>query len=452
MTFSNPIIAAGVGGLADLFSDRAVTPVEVCEAYLSRIRGLDGAIGSYVAVDEAGARTAAHASAERWAKGAPLSRIDGVPVAVKANIAVEGLSWDAGIDAYRDQLAEEDAVVVARLRQAGAVILGLVNMHEGAFGGVTDNAWFGRTQNPHRHGYTSGGSSGGSGAAVAAGLCAAALGTDTAGSVRIPSSYCGTYGHKPTQGLIPTDGVIALSWTLDHVGVLARSADDCAKLLAASCGAEAELASEIAEPMSADDLRGASVAVLAWDGQVEVEPAVAAAFQRTVIAAQAAGLEVEPLRLDVDYQEIFQLVGLVCAAESLVEHDELLASAPERFSPMLQERLDLGRNAGAADLARAYRRLAIIADQIREAMTPYSALLLPTTPQAAFPFEIGEPLSIPFFTTLADITGLPATAFPVGDAEGLPLSVQAMAWDDETSLGLARLLGRAFEAPEALRG
>ena len=452
MTFSNPIIAAGVGGLADLFSDRAVTPVEVCEAYLSRIRGLDGAIGAYVAVDEDGARNAAHASAERWAAGAPLSRIDGVPIAVKANIAVEGMSWDAGIEAYRGRLPEADATVIDRLREAGAVILGLVNMHEGAFGGVTDNAWFGRTQNPHRHGYTSGGSSGGSGAAVAAGLCAAALGTDTLGSVRIPSSYCGTYGHKPTQGLISTEGVVVLSWTLDHVGVLARSAEDCAKVLAAACGAEAELASEIAEPASADDLHGVSIAALAWDGQVEVEPAIAAAFQRTVIAAQAAGLEVEPLRLDIDYQEIFLLAHLVSAAESLVEHADHLASAPEKFSPMLQGRLDIGRSASAADLARAYRRLSIIADQVREAITPYSALLLPTTPQTAFPFEIGEPMSIPFFTQLADITGLPATAFPVGAADGLPLSVQAMAWDDETSLGLARLLGHPFEAPEALRG
>ena len=239
MSFTNPIIEAGLSGLTDLFADRAVTPVEVFQSYQSRIDGLDGALGCYVAQDKAAAEQAAHESAERWAKGTALSMIDGAPIAVKANIAVAGLPWHAGIGAFRDRIAEEDAPVVAQLRAAGAVILGLVNMHEGAFGALTDNPWFGRTQNPWKHGYSAGGSSGGSAAAVSAGLCAAALGSDTLGSVRIPSSFTGIFGHKPTQGLISTGDVIPMSWTLDHVGTHGRSADDCARLLAAACGAEA---------------------------------------------------------------------------------------------------------------------------------------------------------------------------------------------------------------------
>jgi len=453
MSFTNPIINAGLGGLSDLFEERAITPVEACDAYLSRIRGLDGVLGAFVTVEEDGAREAAHASAERWAKGEPLSAIDGAPIAIKANIAVEGAPWTAGIDAYRDRLAPRDALVVSRLRDAGAVILGLTNMHEGAFGAVTDNAWFGRTQNPRRHGWTAGGSSGGSAAAVAAGLCAGALGTDTLGSVRIPSSYSGAFGHKPTQGLIPTDGVIALSWTLDHVGVHGRSANDCAKLLAAACGAEAELATEIAEPASLDSLKNGCVGRVIWDGQVEVEPAVAAAFDATAAALEAAGVQIESVRLEIDYDEMVRLAALVCAAESLVEHQEMLLATPRRFSPMLQERLNFGRRASAADLAGAYRTLAACAEQIRETMTPYTALLTPTTPQAAFPFEDEEPWSIPFFTALANITGLPATAFPSGVMEsGLPLSAQAIGWDDETTLGLARLLGHDLGAPAAFRG
>ena len=452
MSFTNPIIEAGLGGLSDLFEDRAVTPVEVCEAYLSRIRGLDGALGAFVAVDTDRALSAAHASAERWAKGAPLSAIDGAPIAVKANIAVEGLPWTAGIDAYRDRLAPRDATAVARLREAGAVILGLVNMHEGAFGAVTDNAWFGRTQNPRVPGHTPGGSSGGSAAAVAAGLCAGALGTDTLGSVRIPSSFCGSFGHKPTQGLIPTDGVVALSWTLDHIGVHGRSAADCAKLLAAACGAEAELATEIAEPADVATLQQGVIASLTWSGQVVVEPAITAAFDNAVAAARKAGLEVEPVRLDIDFDEMVRLAALVCAAESLVEHEDMLLATPHRFSPMLQERLEFGRRASAAALARAYRTLAACAEQVRETLTPYSGLLLPTTPQTAFVFEEEEPWSVPFFTAVANVTGLPATAFPTGLANGLPVSAQALAWDDETSLGLARLLGKPLDAPEAFRG
>jgi aspartyl-tRNA(Asn)/glutamyl-tRNA(Gln) amidotransferase subunit A len=452
MQFTNPIVAAGVGGLADLFAARAVTPVEACEVYLSRIGGLDGAVGAFVDVDAAGARAAAHDSARRWAAGEPLSAIDGVPVSVKANVAVKGLPWTAGIDAYRDRRAHADALAVARLRDAGAVILGTTNMHEGAFGALTDNAWFGRTQNPWLHGNTAGGSSGGSAAAVTAGLCAGSLGTDTLGSVRIPSSYCGCVGHKPTQGLIPTDGVTALSWTLDHVGVHARSVADAARLLAAACGAEAELVTEIAEPASVEQLRDGLVGLLIWDGQVEVEPSIAAAVERAAARAREAGIEVEPVRLEIDFDEMVRLAALVCAAESLVEHQDMLLATPRRFSPMLQERLEYGRRASAADLAGAYRTLAGCAEAIREALTPYTALISPTTPQTAFPFEEEESWTIPFFTGLANITGLPATAVPVGLGAGRPLSAQVIAWDDETSLGVAQLIGEDIGAPGAFRG
>lgn len=453
-SFANPIIDAGITGLGRLFADRAVTPVEACQAYLSRIDGLDGGLGCYVAVDGARALADAQASNERWAGGAALSVLDGAPIAVKANIAVEGLPWHAGIGAYRDRIAQADAACVKRLREQGAVILGLVNMHEGAFGAVTDNPWFGRTHNPWKHGYTAGGSSGGSAAAVAAGLCAGALGTDTLGSVRIPSSYCGVFGHKPTQGLISTEGVVALSWTLDHVGVHGRSVQDCACLLAAACGAEAELADVISHPADLETLRSAPVAALDWQGRFEVEPEVARAFERAIQTARAAGLTVEMLPLPAyDYEEVFRLGCLISAAESRVEHAEALKNNPAGFSPMLHERLAIGASENAASLARAYRRAAEIAEGVREAMAPYMAILMPTTPQVAFPFEGGEPTAIPYFTAMADILGLPATAFPTGAAEGgLPLSVQAMAWDDETSLGLAELLGRPLGAPPDYRG
>ena len=453
-SFANPIIDAGVTGLGRLFADRAVTPVEACQAYLSRIDGLDGALNAYVALDAERALTDAHASAERWKSGEARSLLDGAPIAVKANIAVEGLPWHAGIGAYRDRMATADAACVAKLREHGAVILGLVNMHEGAFGGTTDNHWFGKTHNPWRHGYTAGGSSGGSGAAVAAGLCAGALGTDTLGSVRIPASYCGVYGHKPTQGLISTEGVIALSWTLDHVGVLARSAQDCACLMASACGAEAELAQVIAQPANLETLRQSPIAAIDWGGRIEVEPEVARAFERAVQTARAAGLTVEMLALpDYDFDEVFHLGWLISAAESQVEHAEALKSDPGGFSPMLHERLALGASANAADLARGYRRAAAIAEGVREAMSPYAAILMPTTPQVAFPFERGEPAPIPYFTAMADILGLPAAAFPTGATpEGLPLSVQALAWDDETSLGLAELLGHPPGAPPDYRG
>ncbi len=451
-SFSNAIIAAGVTGLRNLYLDRAVTPVEACEAYLSRIHGLDGALGAYVHVDAGGARAAAHASAERWTRGEALGPLDGAPMAVKANIAVAGLPWHAGMGVHRDRIAEADAACVARLREGGAVILGLLAMHEGAFGAGSDNPWFGRTHNPWRHGSSAGGSSSGSAAATAAGLCAGALGTDTLGSVRIPSGFCGVYGHKPTQGLISTEGVVAMAWTLDHVGVHGRSVDDCARLLAGACGAEPDLAEEIARPADAAALREAPLAVLDLDGIAAVEPAVAEACAAALDRARDAGIAIERIALpDYDWAEALRLGALISGAESAIEHKAVLAGG-EGVSDALRARIAYGAAQSAAELAEAYRTLARMANAAKEALTPYAALLLPTTPAPATPFEDGQSGGVAVFTTLANVLGLPATAFPAGIAGDLPLSVQVLAWDDETSLGLAKLLGVDLGAPPAFRG
>jgi len=451
MSFANPIVQAGLSGLASLYSDRAVTPVEACEAYLSRIERLDATLGAFLAVDRDRARASAHDSAERWRRGAPLSPVDGAPVAVKANIAVEGLPWHAGIGAYRDRVADEDAACVARLREAGAVILGTLNMSEGAFGGSMANPWFAKTHNPWVRDHIPGSSSGGSAAAVAAGLCAGALGTDTLGSVRIPSSLCGVFGHKPTSGLTPMEGVVPLSWTLDTVGVHARSAGDCASLLGAASGAAAELVQEIVDPANLQALRETPVAALEWSG-VEVEPEVRAAFDATVAATRAAGIPVEPLRLEgFDFSDRSDLF-LLCAAEGTVVHAEALEKNPEGFSPSLRARLDIATTRSAADLARAYRVLADAAEAARLQLAPYSALLTPATPRATVSYAIDYPV-MTSFTALANVLGLPATAFPIGlDAQGRPQAVQALAWEDDVSLGLAALLGHDLGAPPAFQG
>jgi aspartyl-tRNA(Asn)/glutamyl-tRNA(Gln) amidotransferase subunit A len=451
MSFANPIIQAGVADLCALFADRAVTPVEACQAYLSRIDRLDGALGAYVAVDREGALAAAHESAERWRRGEALSVLDGQPIAVKANLAVRGLPWHAGIGAYRDRIAEEDADAVAQLRERGAVILGLVNMSEGAFGGPMDNPWFRKTHNPWAHDHIPGSSSGGSAAAVAAGLCAGALGSDTLGSVRMPSALCGVFGHKPTLGLIPTGGLVTLSWTLDHVGVHGRSAEDCARLLAGACGAEAELAEEIAKPAEPEALKAAPVAVLQWSG-VEVEPEVEGALDAAAAAAREAGLEVVPLRIEgYDFADRSRQF-LICAAEATVEHAAMLKAHPEGFSPAFRERLALGTERSAADLAQAYRELAQAAEAVREQLSPFTAVLSPATPILARPFEAENPVMTQF-TGLANVLGLPATAFPVGrDPRGLPQAVQAIGWEDDTTLGLAALFGRDLGGPPAFRG
>src|SRR5579871_269312 len=261
VTEQSALIAAG-----------ALDPLAQTERYLSRIAALDGALRCYVTLARESARAEAAAAQARASAGARRSALDGIAIALKDNIDAAG------------RVPAADAPAVRRLRDAGAVILGKLNMEEAALGGVTDNPHFGRTENPHRPGFTAGGSSGGSAAAVAGGLCAAALGTDTGGSVRIPAAYCGIVGLKPTRDLIPLEGVVLLSRRLDHVGLLTRSVGDAALLLAA-LGDPAPPAR--AQPPAAPP--APRLAVLTNFAREAVEPGVAAAFSAALRLLRQAG-------------------------------------------------------------------------------------------------------------------------------------------------------------------
>ncbi|AYV48328.1 amidase [Caulobacter flavus] len=440
--FSDPIVAAGVAGLPALYAS-GVSPVDVTEAYLARIERLDPAINAVVELDAAGARAEARASARRWAEGKARSPIDGAPIAVKANIGVEGLVHSAGIKAYARNVAPVDAACVARLRAAGAAILGTLNMHEAALGATNDNAFLGRCTNPHRAGFTPGGSSGGSAAAVAAGLCAAALGTDTMGSVRLPSSYCGVVGYKPALGAISTEGVTALSWTLDHVGVHARSAEDAA-LVARACGV-GEVAAAENRPL----------AVLDLDGLVTLEPAVAEGFARTLDDLTSAGWRLERLRIeDLDLGALRRAGLLISEVEGGIEHRRALALDPEGFTPELRSLLAWGARQTPARLAEAYRLLTETRRKILVTTAPYAGILTPTTPQQAFAFDGAIPASQADLTALGNVLGAPTYALPSGEANGLPLSLHLIGRAEGATQALAARLSQALPSatvPEAFR-
>ena len=255
------------------------------------------------------------------------SEEQGLCYGVKSNIAVKGLPWTAGIGAYRDRIADADAEVIGRIRRDGGTILGTVNMHEAALGATTDNEAFGRTMNPWRDGYTPGGSSGGSGAAVAAGLCDVALGSDTMGSVRIPAAYCGVQGHKPSTGIVPNEGVVALSHTLDHVGPLARTVE----MLWRSMHTLADWG-EVA-PLEPASLKGLRIGVWTGRGIVEMTSAVEAGFNAAVQAIADAGAE---LVQDVvppvyDYGKSRRAGLLISEVEAMDVHGATIAQDPESF-------------------------------------------------------------------------------------------------------------------------
>ncbi len=371
------------------------------------------------------ARAAWHASA---ARAAPLSPVDGLTIAVKANIAVAGLPWHGGIAAYRDHRASADAPVVARLRAAGAVILGIANMHEAGLGGSTENPAFGTCRNPHFPDLSPGGSSGGGAAAVAAGLCDAALGTDTLGSVRIPAAYCGLFGHKPAAGTLPSAGVMPLSSTLDTVGIQAGSAALCAAVL------------QVLAPFT--PAAPASCAVLDLTDAATIDPAIAAALAAAADRARALGLDVRPLRLPGLTLPAWRRAGLLIAeAEAAQYHRTRLATCPEGFSPHLRAMLAWGAAQPPAKIAAARRLIAEAATTLREAAATADILLLPTTPTAPFALGLTPPPDQADLTTPANLAGLAATAFPAGrDSEGRPLSLQALSATNGLSLTAAGLL------------
>ena len=375
----------------------------------------------------------------------------GLTIGVKSNVAVKGLPWTAGMGTRRDIIAERDAAVVAQLRAAGATIPGTLNMHEAALGATTDNAFYGRTHNPHRHGYTPGGSSGGSAAAVAAGLCDAALGTDTLGSIRIPAAYCGVYGLKPTYGALCDDGLVMCCADFDCIGPLARDLDVLERvwktlsLQGRGTGAQRQgegpshssnpsprsAAPSRPSPLQVEDLRIVTLKNLA---DITVEPAVRAAYDRFLGKLPAA----QEITLPDSVTDI-RLAGFIASGKALIA--DIGSDRTEKsdlISAELHAMLDYcDRTTPRPDVIARTR--ATILDAIGED----GILIMPTAPQAAFQHGTRAPANQADFTALASIAGLPALAIPYGQNEdGLPVSVQIVgpAHSETQLIALARTL------------
>lgn len=352
----------------------------------------------------------------------------GLTVGVKANIAVAGLPWTGGMGLYRDRIADTDADVVARFRAAGATVLGSLNMHEAALGGTTDNPFYGQTQNPHRLGFTPGGSSGGSAAAVAAGLCDITLGTDTLGSIRIPAAYCGVYGLKPTHGAVSQDGLICLEPSFDVIGPMAASL----ALVEAGWQALGGSAASGTHTLS-------RLVLLGGLGGVTVEPVVERAYARAIAALDHP---TQTLTL-ADAPGTLREAGLgACIAWLSTELGE--AAHSQGISPALAAILRLGDR-----LPLRPEVIARAKTQLIDVLGDDGILLLPTAPQTAFAHGQHPPANQADFTTLASVAGLPALSLPAGcNDDGMPVGIQIVgpAGSEGALFETARRLDAALNA------
>ncbi|MFD8801836.1 amidase [Streptomyces atroolivaceus] len=430
---------------------RELSPVELTESVLARIDAVEGRLGAYVTV-AAEAALAAAVRAEREISGSgPRGPLHGIPMALKDLIDAEGVPTTASSHVRAGHVAERDSRVAERLGAAGAVLLGKTHTHEFAYGLTTP-----QTNNAWDHNRVAGGSSGGSAVAVAAGGATFAMGTDTGGSIRVPAALNGVVGLKPTYGLVPRTGVTSLSWSLDHVGPLARTVQDVALVLSATAGHDPRDPASVSGPMldrfPGGDLRGLKVGVPRnhyFDRVTpEVEESVRDAIERL------AELGAELVDVEIPMARYIQAVqwGLM-VPEATAYHERSLRATPDLYAADVRILLEAGELTSAGDYLRAQRARTMMRDAWARMFDGIDVLAAPTVPMTAA--EAGQETvewadgtteavsdSYVRLCAPANITGVPALTLPVGhDRAGLPIGMQLMArpFQDATVLRVGRV-------------
>ena len=458
--YQAPIHYATIAEQAALLRSKTVSPVELTRAYLDRIDRLDRRLRAYIAVLSDSALREAEEAGREIASGQCRGPLHGIPIALKDIIHVGGVPTTAGSRVMAGFVPLEDSTIVRRLRGSGAVLLGKANLSEFAMGGTVDHP-YGTPRNPWDPSRTPGASSSGSGAAVAAGLCSAALGSDTGGSIRGPAFFCGIAGLRPTYGRVTRQGVVPMCWSMDTVGPMARSVEDCAILLSAIAGPDPADPSTARSPVPdyrgaiEDGVRGLRIGVpremINFDGMDgEVRDAVSVAASRL----REMGASVEDASLPSASNSGGAFVA-IANTDAAAFHARWLRERGDDYDSASRARLEAALMLPAVDYIKAQRARSVVKREMWELLDRFDALLAPGSNAPAQPVEsaTGAPggsyrgaadLARRRLTSPASLAGLPALSLPCGFTEsGLPVGLQLIGrpFDEST---LFRV-GRAYE-------
>ena len=439
--------------LSRTIRDRSISPVELTRDCLARIEKLNPTLNAFITVTADSALDQARRAEQEILSGDYRGPLHGIPIGLKDILDTAGVRTTAASALYKDRIPDEDAEVVRRLRAAGAIILGKQNLHEFAYGGSSIISFFGEVHNPWDTMRFAGGSSGGSAASVAAGLGFAAVGTDTAGSIRLPAAYCGVVGLKPTYGRVSARGVVPLSWSFDHVGPIASSVFDAALMLQVLAGYDptdpasidapvpdfvAAIAQLIAQPTP--KLRIGVPRAFFFD---DLHPEIAAAIEKAIELFRELHAEIRDVKLEVSTDRT------LASAEAYAYHESFVARSPELYQPATLGRIQSGANISASNALRASRDLQASRHAIRKIFDEVDVLLTPTVPipppviadLREHPDNLRPQELIMLRNTRPfNVWGIPTISVPCGfTKDGLPIGLQLAAapWREDVMLQAA---------------
>jgi aspartyl-tRNA(Asn)/glutamyl-tRNA(Gln) amidotransferase subunit A len=440
---------------AELVRGKKISPVDLTRACLARIEKLNAPLNAFITVTADSALQQAHQAESEVQRGEWKGPLHGIPIALKDLIDTAGVRTTAASALFKDRVPQEDATVVRRLKDAGAVLLGKLNMQEFAYGGTSIPSYFGRVSNPWGLEYITGGSSGGSAAAVAAGLCYGALGSDTGGSIRQPAAFCGIVGLKPTYGRVSTRGVIPLSWSADHLGPMTRCALDAALLLQAIAGYDPDEITSVDKPVkdyaavthqTSPSLR---VGIPRDFFYADLDPEIKEATDRALGVLAKLGAEVRDVALEVSTDRT------VVRSEAYAYHAEYVAKHSELYLPETLRKIRMGAEISTGAYISARRQLEQLRRGVPKLFAGVDVLVTPTTPvpppkasEVPTKFEdiLVEETLVLRNTRAFNLLGVPTISIPCGFTKaGLPIGLQISAapWGEAGLLRFAQAYQQA---------